>query len=302
MRGKVRYVEAECKSALTRVQGMPFQWSLNPYRGCREGWRYCYAREYFRRMDRAPGGGCDSEMEVKVNFPDVLGRELRRPREGSVALGTSTDPYQPGEGRYRVTRRTLEMLAQRPMPLSIITKGTLIVRDIDLLVRIASRVELRIWSSITTLDPAVARLIEPRAAAPAQRLVAIRKLRAAGLRSGVLLAPVIPGMTDGDASMRAVAEAAHAAGAVAFGSRPLKLDPGTKEVFYAFVAAQFPELLPRYLDRYGEGPKLDARYLRSLEARIGRASAGLRFHYEPPRLVEPAQLKHALYHARCSMV
>ncbi len=101
-------------------------------------------------------------------------------------------------------------------------------------------------------------------------------------------------MTDGDASMRAVAEAAHAAGAVAFGSRPLKLDPGTKEVFYAFVAAQFPELLPRYLDRYGEGPKLDARYLRSLEARIGRASAGLRFHDEPQRFVEPAQLKLAM--------
>ena len=294
MAGTVRYIEAECKSALTRVQGMPFQWSLNPYRGCSHGCPYCYARDYFRRMDRDPGAGFDSEIEVKVNFPDVLGRELRRPREGSVALGTSTDPYQPGEGRYRVTRRTLEMLAQRPMPLSIITKGTLIVRDIDLLVRIASRVELRIWSSITTLDPAVARLIEPRAAAPAQRLAAIGRLRAAGLRSGVLLAPVIPGITDGDASMRAVAEAAHAAGAVAFGSRPLKLEPGTKEVFYAFVAAQFPELLPRYIDRYGEGPKLDTRYLRSLEARIDRASAGLRFHDEPQRFVEPAQLKLAM--------
>jgi DNA repair photolyase len=291
---QVRFVESQCKSALTRVQGMPFQWSLNPYRGCSHGCPYCYARDYFRRMDRDPGAGFDREIEVKMNFATVLERELRRSRDGSVALGTATDPYQPGEGRYRITRQVLAALARHPMPLSIITKGTLIVRDLDLLVEIARRTDLRIWSSITTVDPKIARQIEPGAPPPAKRLEAVRRLRSAGLRSGVLLAPVIPGITDSAPAMLAVAAAAHAAGAVAFGSRPLKLDPGTKDVFYAFVAAQFPELLPRYLDRYGDGTKLDAAYLRVLEARIDRASAGLRFHDEPQRFSEPAQLKLAI--------
>jgi DNA repair photolyase len=291
---QVRFVESECKSALTRVQGMPFQWSLNPYRGCAHGCPYCYARDYFRRMDRDPGAGFDSEIEIKTNFAAVLERELRRPRDGSVALGTATDPYQPCEGRYRITRRALEALVRRPMPLSIITKGTLIVRDLDLLVQIAGRVELRIWSSITTVDPRLARQLEPGAPPPTKRLGAVRRMRDAGLRSGVLLAPVVPGITDSEPSMRAVAEAARAAGAVAFGSRPLKLDPGTKDVFYAFVAAQFPELLPRYVDRYGDGTKLDPVYLRALDARIDRASAGLHFRDEPQRFSEPAQLKLAI--------
>ena len=291
---RVRFVESQCKSALTRVRGMPFQWSLNPYRGCSHGCPYCYARDYFRRMDRDPGAGFDREIEVKMNFATVLEGELRRPRDGSVALGTATDPYQPGEGRYRITRQALAALARHPLPLSIITKGTLIVRDLDLLVEIARRTDLRIWSSITTVDPKIARQIEPGAPPPAKRLEAVRRLRAVGLRSGVLLAPVVPGITDSEPAMLAVAAAAHAAGAVAFGARPLKLDPGTKDVFYAFVAAQFPELLPRYLDRYGEGTKLDAAYLRVLEARIDRATAGLRFHDEPQRFSEPAQLKLAI--------
>jgi len=245
-------------------------------------------------MDRDPGAGFDREIEVKTNFATVLERELRRPHNGSVALGTATDPYHPCEGRYRITRRTLEALVRRPMPLSIITKGTMIVRDLDLLTAIAKRVELRVWSSITTVDAALARHLEPKAPPPAKRLEAVRRMRAAGLRSGVLLAPVIPGITDSEPAMRAVAEAAHVAGAVAFGSRPLKLDPGTKDVFYAFVAAQFPELLPRYRDRYGDGTKLDAAYLRTLEERIERASAGLRFHDEPERFSEPAQLQLAM--------
>jgi DNA repair photolyase len=296
--GKLRFTESECKSALTRVQGMPFQWSLNPYRGCSHGCPYCYARDFFRRMDRDPGAGFDQEIEVKTNFAAVLDRELRRPHEGSIALGTATDPYQPCEGRYRVTRRALEALVRHPMPLAVITKGTLIVRDIDLLVRIARRVELRIWSSITTIDPTVARQIEPGAPPPTKRLEAIRRMRAAGLRTGVLLAPVVPGITDSEASMRAVAVAARDAGAVALGSRPLKLDPGTKDVFYAFVVAQFPELLPRYVERYGDGTKLDAAYLRTLEARIDRASAGLHFRDEPQRFNEPAQLTLAIERPR----
>lgn len=294
MPDQISYAESECKSALTRVQGMPFQWSLNPYRGCAHACPYCFARDYFRRMDRDPGAGFDRKVEVKTNFAEVLECELRRPRAGAVALGTATDPYQPAEGRFRITRKVLDVLARHPMPLTIITKGTLIVRDLELLVAIARRVELRIWSSITTVDPRTSRLIEPGAAPPAKRLEAIRRMRAAGLRAGVLVAPVVPGLTDSESSLRDVAVAAHRAGAVALGSRPLKLDPGTKDVFYAFVAAQFPELLPRYVARYGDGAKLDAQYLRGMEGRIERASAGLRFHDEPQRFSEPAQLQLAI--------
>ena len=297
MAGRVRYVEAGCKSALTRVQGMPFQWSLNPYRGCSHSCPYCYARSYFARMDRDPGAGFDREVEVKTDFAAVLERELRRPRDGSVALGTATDPYQPCEGRFRITRATLEVLVRHPLPLSIITKGTLIVRDLDLLVELSRRVEVRIWSSITTVDPAIARLVEPKAPPPARRLDAVRRMRALGLRAGVLIAPVIPGLTDGEASLRAVAVAARDAGAVAIGSRPLKLDPGTKDVYYAFVAAQFPELLPRYVARYGDGVQLDAAYLRAVEARVDRALAGLHFRDDgiaPERVAAPDQLRFAM--------
>src|SRR5919202_5736813 len=149
------YTEITCKSALTRVHGMPFEWSLNPYRGCTAGCTYCYAREYHAKMDRDIARGFDSQIEVKVNFADVLRRELAgSKRRGSVALGTATDPYQAAEGRYRVTRRTLEALVERPMPLSIVTKSAMIVRDVDLLARLSRLTggRVRVYFSIGSVD------------------------------------------------------------------------------------------------------------------------------------------------------
>jgi DNA repair photolyase len=149
MAHRVRFVESECKSALTRVQGMPFQWSLNPYRGCSHACPSCYARSYHCRMDRDPGAGFDREIEVKTNFPAVLERALRRPRDGAVALGTATDPYQPCEGRYRVTRRALEALARRPLPLSIRGRGCLLRVRCGAVSRAAAAIRRPVCDSMT---------------------------------------------------------------------------------------------------------------------------------------------------------
>src|SRR5919201_463963 len=157
------YTEITCKSALTRVQGMPFEWSLNPYRGCTAGCTYCYAREYHAKMEKDIGRGFDSRIEVKVNFAEVLRRELASgSRRGSVALGTATDPYQAAEGRYRITRRELEALVDRPLPLSIVTKSAMVVRDADLLARLTRLTHggVRVYFSIGSVDPDVARRVE----------------------------------------------------------------------------------------------------------------------------------------------
>jgi DNA repair photolyase len=231
-RTAVVFREVPCKSALNRVRGMPFEWSLNPYKGCAHACRYCFARAYHVRMDRDVGSGFDREIEVKINFPETLRAELRRGVRGAVALGTATDPYQPCEGKYRLTRRSLEALADLPLPLSIVTKSSMIVRDADLLATITRKLEgdLRVYFSVPTLDEDVWRRAEPSTPHPRQRLRALERLRAAGIDAGVLCAPVLPGLTDGEESLDVVARAASEHGATFFGWRPLKLDPEIRAV------------------------------------------------------------------------
>ena len=297
MGSDVTYREVTCKSALNRVKGMPFEWSLNPYAGCSHGCTYCYARSYFALADKDPGRGFDSVIDVKTNFVEVLRQELRRPKTGTVALGTATDPYQPCEGRYRLTRGTIEAILERPVPLAIVTKNPMVVRDADLLARLAERVDVIVHFSITTLDQALWRKIEPRTAPPEARLRALATLRGRGVRAGVLCAPVIPEMTDDEASITAVARAARDHGAVSFGSRPLKLDPGTREVWFGFVAAQFPELLPRFIDGYRRGPHADPAYIKDLERRVARARDRVGFpeaRYRTSRAVPNAPVQLAL--------
>ena len=299
MGSEVSYREVTCKSALNRVRGMPFEWSLNPYSGCAHGCKYCYARAYFRLADKDPDQQFDSVIEVKTNFVEVLRQELRRPKLGTIALGTATDPYQPCEGRYRLTRGTLEALLERPVPLAIVTKNPMVVRDADLLARLAEKVDVVVHFSVTTLDHALWRKIEPRTAPPEARLAALRTLRSKGVRAGVLCAPVIPDMTDDDANLLAVARAAKEHGAVSFGSRPLKLDPGTREVWFGFVAAQFPELMPRYLDAYRRGSHADPRYIKEIDRRIDRVLELVPFRnvrYRTSRAVPnaPVQLSLAM--------
>ncbi|HEY6957810.1 MAG TPA: radical SAM protein [Candidatus Limnocylindria bacterium] len=304
MAGPVRYREVSVKSALTRVQGMPFAWSLNPYRGCAHACTYCYAREYHARMGRDTGAGFDREIEVKINFADVLRAELRRLRlRETVALGTGTDPYQPCEGRYRLTRRTLEALVESPLPLVIVTKGTLVVRDVDLLTRLARRVAVRVCFSVATVDGDLARRAEPEAPPPRARLEALRRLRAAGIHAGVLCAPVLPGLTDGDDSLYAVAAAARAHDASFFSIRPLKLDPGVRPHYFAFLASEFPVLLPATSSQFADRVNPDRRYVDALEARVERIRARAGFDDERVRDTDvardleaeaPAQLRLAI--------
>ena len=265
----VRYREVTVKSALTRVQGMPFAWSLNPYKGCAHACTYCYAREYHAKMGRDTGAGFDREVDVKINFADVLRSELKRLRLRELAaLGTGTDPYQPCEGRYRISRRTLAALCDSPLPLVIITKGSLIVRDIDLLARLSRLVDVRVCVSIPTVNEDISRRAEPRATPPRARLEAVRRLRAGGIDAGVMAAPVLPGLTDDDASLDAVAAAARAHDATFFHIRPLKLDPGVRPHYFAMVAEHFPTLMASTADRFAGRVNQDRSAVEALERRV----------------------------------
>ncbi|HYY53781.1 MAG TPA: radical SAM protein [Candidatus Dormibacteraeota bacterium] len=272
------YTEITCKSALTRVQGMPFQWSLNPYRGCTAGCTYCYAREYHAKMDRDIGRGFDSRIEVKANFAEVLRRELSSGRRsGAVAMGTATDPYQAAEGRYRLSRKSIEALIDYPMPLSIVTKSAMIVRDADLLAALSGHTDVRVYFSIGSVDPDVARRAEPQAPPPDKRLEGLRRLRERGVRAGVLLAPILPGLSDSEESMEAVALAASANGACFLHPRLLKLDPHVKEFYFAFLLAEFPALVETHRALYARGVHADKAYAREIDRRVERVRARYRF-------------------------
>jgi DNA repair photolyase len=274
----VVFREVQCASALNRVKGMPFEWSLNPYKGCAHSCRYCFARAYHAKMDRNVGAGFDREIDVKINFVDILRKELRRGPLGAVAIGTATDPFQPCEGRYRLTRRSLEALVNMPMPATIITKSTLIVRDVDVLSALTDASgELRVCFSIPTLDEGVSRAAEPRTPPPAQRMRALRILRRAGIDAGVLCAPVLPGLTDSEESLDRVARAAADAGATFFGWRPLKIDPEIRDYYFTFLAAEFPMLTGAYSQLYSAGPHTTKGYQKALDLRIAEVRSRYRF-------------------------
>jgi DNA repair photolyase len=288
------YREVTVKSALTRVQGMPFAWSLNPYTGCERACRYCYARDYHARRGRDTGAGFDREIDVKINFPELLVRELRglRKRE-TVALGTATDPYQQCEVRYRITRRALAALVASPLPLVVITKGSMVVRDIDLL----TKLDVKVCVSIGTLSEELARASEPHASPPKARLEAVRRLVSAGIDAGVLAAPILPGLSDSEESLDAVAAAAAAHGATFFSTRPLKLDPGVRPHYFAFLAESYPALVPATESQFAERVNPARGYTDALEERARRVRARYEFIERPFRKPEPAmpsQLRLAL--------
>jgi DNA repair photolyase len=250
---------------------MPFRWSLNPYRGCLHGCHYCYARATHPYLGFNADEDFATRIVVKTNMPEVLRRELARPswtRE-RVALGTATDAYQPCEGRYRLTRRCLEVLRDYQTPVSVVTKSTLVLRELDLLKDLSVLPGTRVNFTITTLDPTLWRLIEPGTPPPAQRLAVMRRLADAGVPCGVYLAPILPGLTDGDEAIAAVAEAAREHGASAFWAGALRLAPLVKEHYLEFVAQTFPELHSRYQRAY-PGTEAPREYRDRLEERIAR--------------------------------
>jgi DNA repair photolyase len=274
----VAYREEPCRTALNPVTGMDFKWSLNPYMGCEHRCTFCYVRAFELRADRPADDRYGQSIRVKVNVAEVLRLELaRRTWQGElVAIGAATDPYQPAEGRYRLTRRCLQVLAAARNPLGLITRGPLIVRDIDVLQEASRRAEVSVSVSVPTLDERVWRTTEPATPPPRQRLRAVRRLVDAGIKAGVGVAPILPGLSDGPEQLGEVVRAARDAGATHLWANLLYLRPGTREHFLDHLARDWPAELERY-ERLYRG----RAYLAAAESEpIRRKVAELRARHE----------------------
>jgi len=276
----VEYFTLPAKSLLNRCtsgRGMPFTWTINPYRGCEFGCQYCYARYTHEFMELRDGREFEQKIYVKQHTSELLRHDLRRVKPGEgIALGTATDPYQPAERRYEVTRGILEEFARhRGFELGIVTKSNLIVRDVDLLREVSRNNTLSIHMTITTLNADLARILEPRAPRPDLRLDAVHQLSEAGLSVGVSGSPVLPGITDSPADLEAVVRAAAAAGARHIFAGPLFLKPCSAAVFLPFLEQHFPQLVENYRARYHERSFLPPSYGK----RIGQLVASFRQKY-----------------------
>ncbi len=265
---RAEYRIEPCRVAMNRVTGMPFDWSLNPYMGCVHRCTFCYVRAFELRADRPAGARYGTSIRVKINIADVLRRELARPSwaGGGVTIGAATDPYQPAEGRFRLTRACIEVLAAASNPFGLITRGPLIVRDIDVLADAARRAEVSVTFSVPTLDAEVWRRTEPGTAPPRQRLRALSQLVDAGIRTSVGMAPILPGISDRPEQLDAVVRAAREAGACGIWANVLYLKPGTREHFLESLERSWPELLPEYERLYGS-----RAYLRTADVAPVRA-------------------------------
>ena len=293
---RVEYREEPCRSALNRVEGMGFKWSLNPYMGCVHRCTYCYVRSFERRADRPADERYGTSIRVKINVADVLRREVGRRswRRELVAIGAATDPYQPAEGTYRLTRGCLVVLAQARTPASLITRGPMVIRDIDVLQECARRAGVQVNVSVPTLDPDIWRRTEPGTSPPRQRLRALRALVAAGIDAGVGIAPILPGISDRPELLAEVIQAARDAGATHVWCNVLHLQDGTREHFLERLARDWPEERDRY-DRLYVRPYLPAsetepirRRVEALRARLGIADRRPVKLAPPP---EPEQLR-----------
>jgi DNA repair photolyase len=297
---RAKYREEPCRSALNAVKGMAFKWSLNPYMGCVHQCTFCYVRAFERRADRPSDDRYGQAIRVKTNVVEVLRRELARPRWAgeSIAIGAATDPYQPAEGRYRLTRGCLEALAEAANPLSIITRGPLIVRDVDVLAEAARRANVSVTFSVPTLDLEVWRKTEPGTAPPRQRLRALSRLVEAGVRASVGMAPILPGISDRPEQLAEVIRAAREAGACGVWANVLFLRPGTREHFLENLARDWPEELERYEQLYTGKAYLGAEHTKPVRARVAELAKEIGIadrrgvKLEPP--VEPEQLALAV--------
>ena len=297
---RVEYREEPCRSALNRVQGMGFNWTLNPYMGCVHRCTFCYVRAFEQRADRPSDERYGTSIRVKTNIAEMLRKELTRPswQRESVTIGAATDPYQPAEGRYKLTRACIEVLGAAANPFAIITRGPMIVRDIDVLVAAAQRAEVHITFSIPTIDLDAWRKTEPGTAPPLQRLRAVTQLVEAGLDVGVGMAPILPGITDKPELLEDVVRAVRAAGATGIWTNVLHLRPGTKEHYLAALERDWPELLPEYQRLYGRRAYLSAAETNPVKAEVRELARrhGIRdrriLRLEPPE--DPEQLRLAV--------
>jgi DNA repair photolyase len=302
----VEFLHVRAKSLLNHVPaaaGMPFEWTINAYRGCTHACTYCFARPSHTYLDLDAGKDFESVIVVKVNAVERLRAELRAPswRGAHVALGTNTDPYQRCEGRYRLTRGVVETLATAGNPFSVLTKGTLVTRDLDVLTDAAARgVCTGVSLSIPTLDEEVWRLSEPGTPHPHARLQTVAALADAGIPAGVMVAPIIPGMSDGRAQLEAVVRGAIDAGASSITPIVLHLRPGLREVFEPWLAEVRPDLVVRYRRLYAGtyAPDRERRRIvglvhELLDAHGGPRSAPLRAPPSGPRVTPDGQVNAA---------
>jgi DNA repair photolyase len=294
---RVEYREEPCRAALNRAAGMDFEWSLNPYMGCFHRCAFCYVRGFERRADRPSDERYGTSVRVKVNIAEVLRAELSRPtwKRSFVLIGAATDPYQPAEGKYRLTRGCLAALAEARTPFGLITRGTLVVRDTDLLVEASKRAKVSLTFSIPTLDERVWRVTEPTTPHPRQRLRALRHLVDAGVKVGVGMAPILPGLSDKPELIADVVRAARDHGATGVWGAVVNLREGTREHFLNVLAREWPELLPEYQTLFAGRSYLPAdvtgpvtETIARLRRRHGVADRrAVRYH--PPE--EPAQME-----------
>jgi DNA repair photolyase len=290
------YFMLPVKSILNRCDSarVPFDWTINPYRGCEFGCLYCYAR-YTHEYMELDGGEFERKIFVKKDAAPLLSYDVnhkysyasessRGEKPEHIAIGTATDPYQPAEREYGVTRACLEELAKREgLSISVITKSNQIVRDIDIFKKIAERSELSLNITITTLRARLARLLEPRAPRPDLRIAAVKQLREAGLRVGVSASPLIPGITDREGELEAVAEAAHTAGAQWFFSGVLFLMPSSAKQFLPFIREKFPRLTKQYEEWYTKEAYAPEKYRKQIADRVTRLKQKYGFDSRPQR-------------------
>jgi DNA repair photolyase len=305
---RVEYLELQTRAFIGRCSGkrMPFVWTVNPYRGCEFGCKYCYARYAHEFMELRDPEQFETRIFIKKFNRLVFRAELRKvkPTE-ALWIGTATDPYQPAERRYRITRQMLETLAgERGFRIGLTTKSDLIARDLDVLIKVAERNVLRINLTITTVDEDLARALEPLAPRPSLRLSALAKLAGAGIRVAVLAHPVLPLINDSEASLDAVCGAAARAGACAFSAAPLFLKSCAQKVFFPFLEERFPHLVRRYKERYEESAYLKGHYPEMLSQRVRmlveRHGLGPRdFDYIPEEFAQEPQLNLFASDAKC---
>jgi DNA repair photolyase len=292
-----RFYEVHAKSALNAVpkaSRMPFRWTVNPYRGCSHACHFCFARPTHEYLDFNAGRDFDKEIVVKVNVPEVLRVELARPswKREHVAFGTNTDPYQWVEGRYKLMRGIWEAMRDFANPCSILTKSPLLLRDKDLLLQIAERTTVSACLSVPTLDEKAWRATEPHTPHPRARLEAVAELNRIGIPTGILIAPLMPGINDGPGQVERIVALADEAGATSIGGQALFLRGSTRDVFFDWLRAKRPDLVERYEELYRKGAYLPKSASEELTARLpGRRRKGRdvppRFDRPPPALAPP---------------
>jgi DNA repair photolyase len=275
----VEYFTLPARSLLNRCTAprMPFTWTINPYRGCEFACKYCYARYTHEFMEMRDGVDFERKIYVKQHAADMLRRELRRVRpEQGIAIGTATDPYQPAERRYEVTRAILEEMARhRGLEIGIVSKSTLLLRDVDILKKVGEHNRLFVNVTITTLDIHLARILEPRAPRPDLRLDTVRRLTEAGVDAGVICAPVLPEITDKPADLENLVRATAQAGGKYIYANPLFLKPCSAAIFLPFLQKEFPSLVEKYRRRFESKAFLSPAY----HKRISELMAKLRLKY-----------------------